>query len=309
MVSTVMTEQIATRERPARPETLPELGARIGMPIQVRRWWGSVRRTDELVHSVCGHGRIWRTGPNSYWCGRCATSVVWADLKVERRPHEWLCPAGYSYNRIRRPEVQNGVVIVWAGQCRHRDHRRSTFRPHLHRQRLEVVDVMDQALLLRVSVNKNYSHLLIGMDDGHPFVTPVVRRLTTVQDAFDWLVPNMVRNAFALGLDVKRQGDWFFIPTDKEPLVHKHGSDMRWARPTLKTNVLYRGPFLAYGAQTRHRGGLVVYQTVSGSPYVIPFVKGNVKAPDHPTLHLSRWHIGVRTRSTPAGSSNGPGVD
>lgn len=308
MVSTVKTEQIAIRERPSRPESLPELAARIDLPIHVRPWWGSVRQENVLVHVVCGtavsmHSRF------SFFCRQCNKPVGRDGVRSECHGREWFCPAGSSYNQIRRPEVQNGVVIVWAGQCRHRDHRRRTYRPDLHRQRLEILDVMDQAFLLRVSVNKNYTHFLIGMDDGHPFVTPVLRRLLTVQDTFDWLVPNMVRNAFVLGLDVKRQGDWFFIPTEKEPLVHKFGSDMRWARPSLKTNVLYRGPFLVYGAQTGHRGGLVVYQTVSASPYEVPFVKGHVKAPDHPTLHLSGWHIGVRTRSTPAGNRNSPGID
>jgi len=119
----------------------------------------------------------------------------------------------------------------------------------------------------------------------------------------------IVREALVLGLNVKRQGDWYFIPTDREPKLHKRGCRVHAATPSLQNNRLYRGAPLVWNRQTNHTGGLVVYQTVQKMPYTIPFVRGNVRAPDHPTLHLKSWHMAIRSRSTSAGSSDGPTLD
>ena len=144
------------------------------------------------------------------------------------------------------------------------------------------------------------------MDGNSPYAIPVNRRLSTVKEAFDWLMPNLVRKAIEQGLDVKRQGDWFFFPADKPPKVCDYGSQ-HYGIVTFK---LYENHQLNYGGvQTRHVGEQVVYKHMLRLAYPAPFVRGDVTAPDHPTLHLGDWHIGVRTRSTPAGSRDGPGLD
>ena len=175
---------------------------------------------------------------------------------------------------------------------------------------MEVLDIDGQLMLVSIRVSGAWSNFLIGIDDDHPFVRPVRRRETTVQDALDWLVPNKVREAFILGLDVKRQGDWYFIPTDKEPRVHKYGSHVPLSAPGLDSNKLYRGAALVYGEQTRHTGGLAVYQSVLGLPYPAPFVRGVVKAPDHPPLRLYGWHLAIRQRQATWGRrDHGGAVD
>lgn len=281
--------------------SLPQLGGLLGIPIVVRPWWGSVRDLFPRYHRKCGE-RI----NMGNWCGHCMMRVRPKEIEIRRdRPHRWRCPGDYTYSHIKWPEVQNGVIVLWEGPCRERWNGRF----HKHRQSIEVLDADGQAILVKLSASWNSSHFLIGTDDGSPYVTPVIRKCATVQDAFDWLMPNIVREAMILGLDVKRQGDWYFIPTDKPPKVHGYGSHVPMSAPSLDTNKLYRGAPLVYATQTRHTGGLVVYQTVQKLPHVAPFVRGNVKAPDHPTLHLEGWHIGVRTRSTPGGSRDGPGLD
>ncbi|GAI88375.1 unnamed protein product, partial [marine sediment metagenome] len=108
---------------------------------------------------------------------------------------------------------------------------------------------------------------------------------------------NKVREAFTLGLDVKRQGDWYFIPVKKAPKLNGgYGPHVPLSAPALRGGALYRGAALAYGEQTRHTGGLVVYQSVLGLPYPAPFVKGVVKAPDHSPLCLNGWHMAIRQR-------------
>ncbi|GAI76130.1 unnamed protein product, partial [marine sediment metagenome] len=192
--------------------------------------------------------------------------------------------------------VEDGKVVMWEGPC--------NYRSHHHEQTLTVIDQDETAFLLEVRASCNHTRFIIGMDDGHPYVAPVNRRPATVQDAFDWLVPNRVREALTLGKDVKRQGDWYFVPYDKEPRIYKGKptkDDELWrSRPVVYRNYLNHNAFLTYGSQTRHQGELVVYKHLLGAPYALPIVKGRVKAPDHPTLVLDTWHIGIRNRRNTA---------
>ena len=54
----------------------------------------------------------------------------------------------------------------------------------------------------------------------NPFLVQVPENgtpINTVPDAYSSLMPNEVKYAIAKGLNVKRQGEWFFIPSDKSP--------------------------------------------------------------------------------------------
>lgn len=297
-----MTLQIETRlQVETRPLTLPQLGELLGIPIVVRPWWGSIRGTPGHLHG-------------------------------------WRCPGV-----IKQPEVQNGVVVFWEGDCKQRYSRhtygggaspwtrREGLTTHQHRQEVRVLSVGSTAILVHCWVHAeghaapSRTRFLVGMDDGHPFVSPVLSRLETVDEAFAWLRPKMVREALDAGLEVKRQGDWFFVPykrvlrSEGWPVDARKARAYRpprwkrsvgWLRGPLKMNVPYRNARLAMGAwttrPTRHIGQLVVYRSLPQ-----PLVKGLVTSPDHPPVVLKDWHIAVRTRSTPAGNRDGvrPGGD
>lgn len=263
--------QTTLLERPqveTREPTLRELAQELGIPLVVRPWWGSVRQQ-----------------------------------AFEAFPARWVCPAGYSYMQVKWPEVERGVVVMWEGRCR--DHYGK--RVHNHTQDIVVLDadVAVQAMLVEVAVNSYGVRFLVGMDDAHPFVTHVLRRLSTVEEAFHWLVPLRVLVAQISG-DVPRQGDWFFIPhsrpvneTEAEPCPPDAGG--RDTRRNLEKNVIYSyAPLIqGWGDATRHIGERVIYRS---HPW--PLVRGYVSAPDHPPLHLSSWHEAVRTRSTPGGGGD-----
>lgn len=288
-----MTLQVETRplQVETRPLTLPQLGEILGIPIVVRPWWGSIR---------AGH----LNGPR-------------------RRPDgPWQCPGV-----MKRPEVQNGVVVFWEGGCRARYFRRTNqgLTTHKHRQEVSVLSVGETAMLVHCSLHKDSylpparTRFLVGMDDGHPFVAPVLGRLETVEEAFDWLVPKMVKEARARGIDCPRQGDWFFIPYRGRvkrqyptrfvrPRVPRGAQ--RWSRPQdanfPQRNLVYSRAPLVMGwwysgtRPTRHIGEKVIYRTLPQ-----PLVKGLVTSPDHPPVLLTDWHIACRTRSTPAGNRDG----
>ena len=292
-----------------RPITLTELGEHLGIPITVRPWWGSARQRNRRTHRRCGSILTTMTipaiaqtsGSSEPYCPQCHRTVGANEIEVGLRPPLWLCPGGYG-NPVKRPEVQSGVVVLWQGPCRVKWGNRT----HRHSQSIEVLDVGDSGMLVCVTVAYG-SHSLIGMDDGHPFVTGVTRRSTTVKEAFDWLVPKKVKEAQVLGLDVKRQGDWFFIPYDR-PVRETRARQVRaqiWRgtlRYGLEPKVVYAdGPlFQAYSPPTRHIGARVIYRNYPA--YLL--VKGVVTAPDHPPLHLGSWHQAVRTRGLPNRDGN-----
>lgn len=287
--------------------SIPVIGASIGVPIKIRPWWGSAREQSFLVHQECGERVYPAYGTSLFWCPNCGRTIAEKLTEQKRITPRWLCPGGITHSRIKWPEVQNGVVILWEGQCRMKMAPRKGRTTHSHRQSLEVLDVGETAFLLKISVSSNSSHFLIGTDDDHPFITPILRRLATVQDAFDWLVPNKVSEAMMLGKDVKRQGDWFFIPTEKWPRIYRHGVwDSRFS-PGVGTQYCHVP--LVYGDSTRHSGSTVVYQTFQGLPNPAPVVKGTIKSPDHPPLHLESWHIAIRQRQSTGGRGGSPSID
>lgn len=246
-----------------RETSLEELGQMMGIPIKLLPWWGSRRQSG-------------RSG-------------------VERQ-RMWLCPADPILPK-KSPEVRDGFIILWAGEChfRGRWHREQ----HNHRQTIEIKDAKDQAILVEIRAYTSVrSRYLLGMDGTAPFIVQVVRRVESVEEAFQWLMPNRVKEAIIQGLDVKCQGDWFFIPYNREPNLHQWDDTLIYR--LYKRNHLYRNFQLCYsGAPTRHRASLVVYNSVFLLPCEVPIVKGKVQAPDHEVLNLKDWHLAIRNRSHP----------
>lgn len=55
---------------------------------------------------------------------------------------------------------------------------------------------------------------LSGIDEGSYFVCQLPQLVETLADAYDSLMPTAVRRERDHGRPVRRQGEWFFIPTD-----------------------------------------------------------------------------------------------
>ena len=182
--------------------------------------------------------------------------------------------------------------------------------------RVEVVDRQGNAILLRVHTLNGYlptwRHFLVGQDSNNmaqPFITQVFRKLQTVEEAFESLMPKAVKEAKAKGLEVKRQGDWFFIPSRPPQGPSCHLKPIEQAKadgrpvPQFQFGALYGANF--WEPPTRHTvrpwfsiqdGTQIVYR-VHGPHYV----RGAVDAPDHETLFLEDWHVAHRACSGPWG--------
>ena len=64
-----------------------------------------------------------------------------------------------------------------------------------------------------VLLKKEDDTFLCALDEGSYFVAQLSEPAQTVEQAFESLKPEAVKQAMSKGLDVKRQGEWFFIPT------------------------------------------------------------------------------------------------
>ena len=296
MVTELVKRQVEQQE----PLNFEQFGELLGIPITVRPWWGSVRRRGRRFHKKCGNP-LSETVPG--YCLECHKGVDGGEVLIKEFEREWLCSVDGS--SIKAPEVQKGRIILWEGPCGHHSHNRKI----PHSQETKIRDVQDRVMLISIWVRQYFSNWLIGVDGRAPFVVPILRRHMKVQEAFDWLMPVKVKRAIATGLEVKRQGDWFFIPVSDEP---KHCELRAFARtwqesvpfsnPPLARHVLYEDVSLIYGEQTRHRAEQAVYNAVVGIPHVCaPFVRGRVYAPDHEDLQLESWYLAVRNKCSTGG--------
>jgi hypothetical protein len=69
-------------------------------------------------------------------------------------------------------------------------------------------------------LEQNKKYYLCAMDEGSYFISLLPKRVKTVQEAFDSLKPKIVRDIETadfgrntVHIEVKRQGEWFFIPS------------------------------------------------------------------------------------------------
>ena len=63
-----------------------------------------------------------------------------------------------------------------------------------------------------VVLEENGKYFLCSMDEQSYFVSLLPHKVNSVKEAFDSLKPEKVKESLASGVDVKRQGEWFFIP-------------------------------------------------------------------------------------------------
>jgi len=288
-----------------------EAGALIGIPVVIRPWWGSRRQLYVRIHRKCGHEvRLW----GEWFCMGCDCRVAPNMIKIVKlEKGRWVCPG--PGQQLKWPEVENDTVVMWAGPCRVEylkpGRKRYGGKYHRHRQELEVVDYTDTAMLVRVSVAKHRLSFLISRDEGRPFVQVVTKNQATVAEAYDFLVPVPVFQAQMHGFDVKRQGDWFFVPREfwTERPVRAIESRIRpW--PGVQDSVPGSADYgTAYSnapldrGRTRHIAELYILTW----PHEL--VKGTITAPDHAAVHLDTWHCAVRVRQTPAFNPSGADDD
>jgi len=151
------------------------------------------------------------------------------------------------------------------------------------------------------------SYLLCSLDEGSYFVAKLPVKPTSVQHAFDSLKPEEVNAAIEAGKEVKRQGEWFFIPykTDRE-LAQELGITIKALNEQAGMGVLplsndnsnrHVAKLLKVGEKT-YAKGRVFHRFPSFARRQEP-VEGQEAEPQkdwgtgtgqHRTVHLEEWH-------------------
>ena len=179
--------------------------------------------------------------------------------------------------------------------------------------------------------------VLCGHDEREWFCAeiPEQKRVTTVHQAMDALMPNIARNSLnrrkVKGRDrlkrknpgFKRQGEWFFIPDPnfrpRDEVYHRNEPLMRGVgKPHMAECLVRHGGETVY---VRNQGNMVLAEgeyrrrmrSVPGAradnwsvrvedPVV--HVKGWIRHPDHKTVVLQGWHrVEPNTEETQVGNN------
>lgn len=167
----------------------------------------------------------------------------------------------------------------------------------------------------RANARDGGERFLCGHDERHWFVATIADRVTTVTDAKRSLLPAALKDAGLTPDDLarrhtgtfKRQGEWFFLPTDKtfdgvpihrgERLMRARGGKPHIAAELVRFGgqqvVLYAGEeysldgwagMCAANPSLAHKG-----RRMAKNPEF--YVRGPVRHPDHATLILPTWHL------------------
>lgn len=171
-------------------------------------------------------------------------------------------------------------------------------------------------LLLYAVTDAGRERFLCGHDERHWFVASIASPVSTITDAKRSLLPSTLRD---LGLTAdqlarrhtdafKRQGEWFFIPSDKDLSrypIHRSEPLQRGARnkPHLVSELIRFGGTqvvlcngkeyspeewdVAVKADRMIAHGRNVRRAVKDAEV---YVRGRVRHADHATLVLKSWH-------------------
>ena len=127
--------------------------------------------------------------------------------------------------------------------------------------------------------NKYYTSdnlpLLIGKDEQNLFITRMEEPIKTVDEALRLMEPISVRVARKKGINVKRQGDWFFIPVKKVDNTSRIFKKLH----LVGEHICDEGIILRQEGWKRY------------------YVRGNVRHPQHSTLYLSNWHRTIQNQT------------
>ncbi len=165
--------------------------------------------------------------------------------------------------------------------------------------------------------SRDGSRFLCGHDERDWFIAAVPKRVSTVRDAKQALMPPEVweeaRRLSPSATDNRRnpvfvrQGEWFFVPVDREfpeALVHRNEVLLRWGsrKPHVCEELYREGGQLIYivGGRAYAKDEYMVKRKRNpkfararveyrvGDPVV--YVRGSIRHPDHATVRLDGWH-------------------
>ena len=142
----------------------------------------------------------------------------------------------------------------------------------------------------------NERRYLMGLDERHLFISGLPEEdINTVAEAHQALKHKAVVVAEKIGKDVKRQGEYFFVPltkTEEKELIDKVMADKR---------ILCKRDKLQRGGRRSHFVRRIIRMRRKRKVYA----QGHVTHEQHQALILPTWHRVYRNRETESPGING----
>jgi len=156
---------------------------------------------------------------------------------------------------------------------------------------IEILDIDKDAILFKIG-----SRHFLNASDSQRFVVELAKPCESIKEAYTSMKPTLAKDATQRGLNVKRQGDLFFIPTT---LSDKDVSDIEKTKYEQHTLEFPEIQF-SINEPTNHHAT----RTAKYRQHVL--VKGTVRHRQHRLLKLGNaWHIVVRNNVKNAWSNIG----
>lgn len=178
------------------------------------------------------------------------------------------------WGRHEPPYVEDGKIIFDVGTG-------YRSKNHLHGQNVYVLETDPQERIALVEMRKygdmygaGMWHYLVGVD-GALFIAQISKNIDTLAESLESLKPAEVKRAEEAGLNVERQGDWYFVPLDRVP------------RGMVEQNQSLDDDHVAAEA--------ILLKTVA-------YARGNVVHGEHQTLYLGDvWHKAIQNNAIRTG--------
>lgn len=142
------------------------------------------------------------------------------------------------------------------------------------------------------------------------FLTQLPEEVKTVAQAFNILKPEFVKKAEKCKKDVKRQGEWFFVPfgnTQKLKKLFKKKSLGMYGKQVLLSTMMEKGKLLPVVSQNGNNPHHRVRDCVQGY-YGELYVRGTVRhtGNEHRMINLRElWHFAVPNKQVRSWSGEG----
>lgn len=132
-------------------------------------------------------------------------------------------------------------------------------------------------------------HYLATLDDNQYCIIQLPRKSRTVADAINALKPRQVLDAEATGVDVKRQGEWFFVPLDS-PATDKSVAASLGMTQTLLCKRSKPRPLPKQHAESNDH----TCRWIECGRQIL--ATGLVRHPEHRSVKLDSWHVVYKNR-------------
>jgi hypothetical protein len=153
-------------------------------------------------------------------------------VKIWRDENDWRVPDNVKGKLVKPGDTTTGLAINGTGTQEYRlreatkDEKAYVNNQKNHYQVCDVRHFVGACLFRSRKEDRTYAYMLFDIDRNevehnlfNPFLCQILGQPNSIAEAYEMLKPQRVKEALADGKQVKRQGEWFFIPAAEPTFV------------------------------------------------------------------------------------------